>query len=58
MRRYTKNQLAQSTNRILKKELLMRNVFDGKAKLSGDIVVRSDCSDAIFTTLIISPLPE
>ncbi|MBC3811010.1 hypothetical protein [Undibacterium aquatile] len=41
-----------------KKELLMRNVFDGKAKLSGDIVVRSDCSDAIFTTLIISPLPE
>jgi ribosomal protein S24E len=56
MRRYTKNQLAQSTNRILKKkELLMRNVFDGKAKLSGDIV-RSDCSDAIFTTLIISAL--
>lgn len=36
-------------------ELLMRNVFDGKAKLSGDIVVRSPSRDVTFTTMIVLP---
>lgn len=36
-------------------ELLMRNVFDGKAKLNGDVVVRSPCGDVMFTTMIVSP---
>lgn len=35
--------------------LLMRNVFDGKAKLSGDVVVRNSNGEVIFTTMIISP---
>lgn len=38
-----------------KTELLMRNVFDGKAKLNGDVVVRSPCGDVMFTTMIVSP---
>lgn len=36
-------------------ELLMRNVFDGKAKMNGDVVVRSPCGDVMFTTMIVSP---
>lgn len=38
-----------------KKELLIKNVFDGKAKLNGHVVVRSPSGDVMFTTMIVSP---